>query len=167
MAGRLIPKNSVLMVSIGGSIGKAAIVDRDISCNQQINSVTPVPCIEPNFVLMAIKSSDFQTEVMRRAAQGTLPIISKAKWETIGIPIPPFNEQRRIVTKVRQLTTLVDQLDAELTALRAAATSIVTAVVGELSNNALAVEGRFVGFKLEEGARRFPNHGAELDFKTG
>ena len=40
-AGRSIPKNSVLMVSIGGSIGKTAIVDRDVSCNQQINSVSP------------------------------------------------------------------------------------------------------------------------------
>lgn len=39
--GRLIPKNSVLMVCIGGSRGKCYYTDRDVSCNQQINTITP------------------------------------------------------------------------------------------------------------------------------
>lgn len=132
-AGRRIPKNSVLMVSIGGSIGKTAIVDRDVSCNQQINSVSPAECIDPRFVLMAIRSADFQSEVMNRAAQGTLPIISKGKWETIRIPIPPLAEQRRIVSKVDQLMALVGQLEAQLTTSRSSAEELMEAVVAELT----------------------------------
>ena len=38
---RFIEKNSILMVCIGGSIGKHAINDRNITCNQQINTITP------------------------------------------------------------------------------------------------------------------------------
>jgi type I restriction enzyme S subunit len=132
-AGRLIPKNSVLMVSIGGSIGKTAIVDRHVSCNQQINSVSAAECIEPRFVLTALRSGDFQNEVMSRAAQGTLPIISKGKWETIRIPIPPQAEQRRIVTKVDQLMALVDELETQLAASRATAEKLMEAVVAELT----------------------------------
>jgi type I restriction enzyme, S subunit len=132
-AGRLIPKGSVIMVSIGGSIGKTAIVDRNVSCNQQINSVTPAECVEPRFVLSAIRSRGFQEEVMSRAAQSTLPIISKSKWETIRIPIPPLAEQRRIVAKVDQLMALVDRLEAQLAASRATATSLMNAVVAELT----------------------------------
>lgn len=132
-AGRLIPKNSVLMVSIGGSIGKTAIVGRDVSCNQQINSVSPAQCIEPRFVLAAMRSHDFQSEVMNRAAQGTLPIISKGKWETIRIPIPPLVEQRRIVAKVDQLMALVGQLETQLAASRATAEKLMEAVVAELT----------------------------------
>jgi len=132
-AGRLIPKNSVLMVSIGGSIGKTAIVNRHVSCNQQINSVSPAECIEPRFVLTAIRSGDFQNEVMSRAAQGTLPIISKGKWETIRIPIPPQAEQRRIVAKVDQLMALVDELERQLAASETTAGKFMEAVVSELT----------------------------------
>ncbi|RQW83901.1 MAG: hypothetical protein EHM79_14995, partial [Geobacter sp.] len=132
-AGRLIPRDSILMVSIGGSIGKTALVNRDVSCNQQINSVTPAACIEPRFILAAIRSQDFQNEVINRAAQCTLPIISKSKWETIRIPIPPLAEQRRIVAKVNQLMGLVDQLESQLTASRASAANLMDAIVVELT----------------------------------
>lgn len=38
---RLIQKDSVLMVCIGSTIGKTNVVDREVCCNQQINTVTP------------------------------------------------------------------------------------------------------------------------------
>jgi type I restriction enzyme S subunit len=132
-AGRLIPKSSILMVSIGGSIGKTAIVDRDVSCNQQINSVSPAECIAPRFVLAAIRSAAFQSEVMNRAAQGTLPIISKGKWETIRIPVPPAEEQRRIVASAEALMALVDQLEIQLAAAQKAAKSLFEAFVVQLT----------------------------------
>ena len=70
---------------------------------------------------------------MNRAAQGTLPIISKGKWETIRIPIPPQPEQRRIVAKVDQLMALVDELETQLAASRATAEKLMEAVVAELT----------------------------------
>ena len=39
--GRVVPKNSILQVCIGGSIGKCAIVNKPTTFNQQINSITP------------------------------------------------------------------------------------------------------------------------------
>jgi type I restriction enzyme S subunit len=131
--GRLIPRNSILMVSIGGSIGKTAFVNRDVSCNQQINCISPVKCIDARFLFIAMSASDFQDEVMNRAAQGTLPIISKSKWETIPVPIPPLPEQRRIVAKVDQLMALVDQLEVQLAEARGKAAALLDAVVAELS----------------------------------
>ena len=70
---------------------------------------------------------------MNRAAQGTLPIISKGKWETIQIPIPPFAEQRRIVAKVDQLMAIVDQLETQLGDSRATGTNLLEAVIAELA----------------------------------
>lgn len=40
--GRLIQSGSVMMVCIGGSIGKSGICSMDVSCNQQINTITPL-----------------------------------------------------------------------------------------------------------------------------
>ncbi|MGI6153575.1 MAG: restriction endonuclease subunit S, partial [Christensenellaceae bacterium] len=39
--GRLIIAPAVVMVCIGGSIGKCFYTDKNISCNQQINAITP------------------------------------------------------------------------------------------------------------------------------
>jgi type I restriction enzyme S subunit len=119
------------MVSIGGSIGKTVIVDRDVSCNQQINIVTPAECINPRFVLNAVRSPDFQKQVMARAAQGTLPIISKSKWETISIPIPPLAEQHRIVAKVDELTGLCDQMEFQLIETDSTRRSLLGAMLRE------------------------------------
>ena len=39
---RRVPAGSVLMVCIGATIGKCGYCDRDVTTNQQINSLTPV-----------------------------------------------------------------------------------------------------------------------------
>ncbi|MGB9938904.1 restriction endonuclease subunit S [Methanosarcina sp.] len=111
-SGRLIPKNSVLMVCIGGSIGKTCLVDRNVSCNQQINAISPFSSVDCKFITFVFKSRYFQDQVLEKASIGTLPIINKSKWEQISVPLPPLAEQKRIVTKVDELMTLCDKLEA-------------------------------------------------------
>lgn len=48
------------------------------------------------------------------------------------VPLPPLAEQRRIVAKVDQLMTLVDQLETQLAASRATGAKLVDAMVSEL-----------------------------------
>jgi type I restriction enzyme S subunit len=49
------------------------------------------------------------------------------------VPIPPISEQRRIVARVDQLMSLVDQLETQLSASRTAGEKLLEAVVAELS----------------------------------
>jgi len=111
LKGRLIRAGSVLMVCIGGSIGKVNYIEKDCSCNQQINTITPFLNLSSKLVNYFMRSPYFQNEIISRAPQTTLPILSKGKWEVILFPLPPLNEQKRIVDKVDKLMALCDELE--------------------------------------------------------
>ena len=49
------------------------------------------------------------------------------------VPFPPLAEQRRIVAKVEQLMALVDALETQLSASRATAANLLSALVAELT----------------------------------
>ncbi len=62
---------------------------------------------------------------------GTLPIISKGKWEILPIPLPPLAEQHRIVAKVDELMALCDRLEAQLTAAQKESSRLLEALLHE------------------------------------
>ena len=105
--GRLIPSNSVIMVCIGGSTGKCALTDRDISCNQQINTASPCKWVLPQY-LFFFMTSDYFFKTVRANATGTAtPIINRSTWENLVIPIPPLAEQKRIVAKINEIFAML------------------------------------------------------------
>ncbi|ODA34953.1 restriction endonuclease subunit S [Planctopirus hydrillae] len=122
----------ILMVCIGGSIGKAALCREPLGFNQQINSVRLRHDL-PEFVHLAVTSAYFQEQVLTNASGSATPIINKGKWERIPVPIPPLAEQRRIVAKVEQLMALVDALETQLAASRTTAANLLSALVAELT----------------------------------
>jgi type I restriction enzyme S subunit len=126
---RLIRGHSVLMVCIGSSIGKVNVTDRDICCNQQINAVSPYLELLTTFISFALKADYFQKLVLANAGMGTLPIISKGKWELLPVPIPPIPEQQRIVAKVDELMALCDRLEMQLTTAQTEGSRLLEAVL--------------------------------------
>ncbi len=108
----------ILMVCIGGSIGKSAIVLERCAFNQQINSVRPAAGAA-NFFHLVLQSSYFQKVVLDRATGSATPIINRSKWESISVPIPPVEEQERIVARVDELFELLRRTSIEIIASQA------------------------------------------------
>lgn len=95
---RRVPAGSVMMVCIGATIGKCGFSERDVTTNQQINSLMPAKGVSGKFVYYQMLTDDFQRRVMLSSAQATLPIINKSKWGVLTITFPAsLAEQQRIV----------------------------------------------------------------------
>ena len=110
---RVIKANSVLMCCIG-SVGKTGFTFNNVTCNQQINTLTPYDDYNPRFVYYALISPIFQQKVIKIAnsAKATLPIISKGKWEVLEIPVPPLSEQQSIVDYLDSTFAKIDAMKA-------------------------------------------------------
>ena len=108
--GRVSEKKSILQVCIGGSIGKCAINSVDVSYNQQINAITPLIC-NYLYVYYLMDSRFFLVSMTHKATGTATPIINKSSWESIIIPLPPLEEQKRIVAKIEELMPYVDKYD--------------------------------------------------------
>ncbi|MCG3652699.1 restriction endonuclease subunit S [Aliarcobacter butzleri] len=130
--GRLIEKDSILMVCIGGSIGKHAMTNQVISCNQQINTITVYPELSTQYVYWAMASQYFQNTVINQAGGSATPIINKLKWSSIPIPVPPYNEQQRIVEKINQLMALCDDLEKQIENSSSKQTQLLNAIMSNL-----------------------------------
>jgi len=96
--GRKMESGSILMVCIGATIGKVGFAEREVSCNQQINSLKVKKEFEPKFIYYAMTSKEFQEKVLLegKGAQATLPIINKSKWENLTISFPKSKTEQKI-----------------------------------------------------------------------
>ena len=106
---RPTPKGTILQVCIGGTIGKCAITDREVTFNQQINGLTPIFSLSE--YLFAVFSSDYFYKKITGNSTGTAtPIINKRAWELLPIPLPPLAEQKRIVAAIEKMLPLCEKL---------------------------------------------------------
>lgn len=129
---RLIPKNSIMMVCIGGSIGKLAINNRDVACNQQINTVTPYSDIDLKYLFAVLQSSYFQNHVLSNASGSATPIINKQKWGSIPIPIPPYEIQKRISKRIDDLFKLCSDLENKIELSSKKQSQLLNAVLAQV-----------------------------------
>ena len=100
---RLLPPDSILVNCIG-NIGKVAFSRVACCTNQQINSIVPnIQLVEPKFVYWSILSPIFQDRLQSNSSATTVSIINKGRFSALEIPLPPLNEQRRIVDKLERI----------------------------------------------------------------
>ena len=146
--GRIVPKNTILQVCIGGSIGKCAIRDKPVTFNQQINSITPYLC-NVAFVHIVLQSEYFRQAIMDKATGTATPIINRGNWENLLFPLPPINEQDRIVANITELTHFLGIYSNKQEELNALNTNMYQRVKKAILQE--AIQGKLVPQIAEEG----------------
>ena len=149
--GRVVPKNTILQVCIGGSIGKCAITHKSVAFNQQINSITPYLC-NVEFVHIILQSEYFRLAIMDKATGTATPIINRGNWETLLFPLPPISEQKRIVTKIKELTHLLNVYSKKQEELNTLNTNINQCMKKSILQE--AIQGRLVPQIVKEGTAK-------------
>ncbi|MCA4611177.1 restriction endonuclease subunit S [Bacteroides xylanisolvens] len=91
---RSLPKGSVLVTCIGSTIGKTGMATKEMSTNQQINSIIVNDNNDNEFVYYAIQSA-FPRYLSSIAVQA-VPIISKSAFELLPNKRPCLQEQKEI-----------------------------------------------------------------------
>lgn len=104
----IIPKDTTLIIGIGGTAGKIGFVERECSCNQQITAIISNKVVNKYIMYWMIANTKFLKET---AMYTTLPIINN---ETLGryLFINPnsTNEERLIVDYLDKKCSDIDKL---------------------------------------------------------
>lgn len=112
---RLNPAGSVLVAMYGtGTVGNIGMLGIPSTTNQACCACVTDPELVVNWYLFYVLMA-FRYLLIKLAAGTTnLQNLSKSKIEKIWIPLPPLDEQRRIVAKLDELLPEVDKLGSLL-----------------------------------------------------
>ena len=103
---RMNKVGDVLIAMYGATIGKVAIVGKELATNQACCACTPFG-IYNYFLFFFLMGS--QIDFIKKGEGGAQPNISREKLVSHLMPIPPLTEQYRIVEKIQYLLPLVEK----------------------------------------------------------
>lgn len=132
MSGFLIEPGEIIMVMVGGTIGKTTIVDESILpalLNQNMWRIRSFGAVlSSKFEYLLVKNMNQFIEGLTQSTHGHFAM---SDYEKRVFPLPPLAEQHRIVAKVDVLMALCDQLEASLTATVATRRRLLDALLAE------------------------------------
>lgn len=109
-------KNDVLIVSVGGTIGRSTVMNDDV----EFAIVRSVALIKPfikqmaNYIKFILDSPILQKEINGRSWGTAQPCLYINQIKELTIPLPPLAEQNRIVQKLDELMQYCNELEASI-----------------------------------------------------
>jgi type I restriction enzyme, S subunit len=129
-----------ILISLVGTIGKVLVLPESIEegiINPRLLKFSlDLSLVYPQFIKILLGSSYVIDYFEEKSHGGTMNILNLSILRELPIPLPPIAEQRRIVAKVDQLISLIDQYEAQLTASRKMGEKLLSAMVAELTAEA-------------------------------
>ena len=98
---KVAPAGSTMVCCIGATIGKMGFLEMDAAFNQQINSITWGPDIEPVYGYVGM--TFYSERIAQAGTSTTLPILKKSLFSSIDFPVPEAQLQKRYGASVREI----------------------------------------------------------------
>ncbi len=159
---KLAPKGSTLVCSEGGSAGrKVGLLREDVHYGNKLFAITGDDNVLPEIVYYFCQTADFVEQFQARKT-GLIGGVSLSKFKTIKMPIPPLEDQRRIVAVLEEafegLTRARAHAEANLQAARELfdnfATGIFSQIIEEHGQTTLVEVCEFV----KDGTHQTPTY---------
>jgi len=120
----------ILYSKIRPNLNKLTLIDFEGLCSADMYPIRAK--INTNFLCLYMLSSYFVEQTVADDNRVAMPKVNQERLNSISVPVPPLEEQKRIVTKVDQLMTLCDQLEQQLTQSYSDAEKLMQATVKSL-----------------------------------
>ena len=112
---KVFPAGTVV-ASCSASLGTYAIAEQPVITNQTFIGLVCGSKIENKYLLYLLTT--MTGAIKKLASTGTIPYVSREKFERLLVPVPPLEVQREIVSSLDKFTQLEAELEAELEARR-------------------------------------------------
>lgn len=132
---KLYPKNSILLIGIGATLGKVAITNDVSFSNQQINAIVFNSSVNPLFGLYYLDS--IKDQIRNESNASTMAILNQSKTKDLLVVRPPKEEQEQIADFIEsneiKLGKLKESIETQIQKLREYRQSIISeAVTGKI-----------------------------------
>ena len=104
----------LLIARTGGTIGKSYLVDNLPICAvfaSYLIRIIPSSSIQPKYFKLFLNSPLYWNQLYAKSMGTGQPNVNGTSLRSLIVPLPPLEEQKRIVVKVDQLMVLCDQLE--------------------------------------------------------
>ncbi|MDY6929964.1 MAG: restriction endonuclease subunit S [Pseudomonadota bacterium] len=135
MANTHVFPNDILLNITGASLGRCTVVPTELEMANVSQHVTIIRTIDPlnqSYLHYLILSPYVQSLVWGRQVGMAREGLSKKVLEQFEIPLPPLEEQHRIVQKVDELMALCDRLEQQTSDQLEAHETLVDTLLGSL-----------------------------------
>lgn len=147
-----IAKKGDILISVRAPVGPTNLCDTESCIGRGLAAIRPLGGIDSKFILYLLRSKE--SEIADKGTGTTFKAISRKTLESLDTSLPPLTEQHRIVAKIEELFSELDNGVAQLQQVQAQLKSYRQSVLKH------AFEG-----KLTEGWRKAnpqPTSAAEL-----
>jgi len=132
-----IEKTDIYMTIVGGTIGKCGVVPEKFhKMNLTENAAKITPILSNKLYLLKCLESNFcQNQFLKKTKQVAVQKMSLTRFGLTILPLPPLEEQKAIVQKVKTLMQKCDALEQEITQSEKHANMLMQAVLKEAFEN--------------------------------
>ena len=120
---RKLPGGSVLVTCIGSTIGKIGIASKEMTSNQQINSIIAYDSINNEFIYYSLLKN-FK-KYLNLVSSQAVPILNKSQFEKLVISVPHIEEQQKIAEVLSCADELTEQVKNKILLLKITKTSLL------------------------------------------
>jgi type I restriction enzyme S subunit len=104
----LCKEGDVIYSKIRPALRKVALADEDCLCSADMYALRPSERLLPQYLQYFLLSEDFSTWAELESARVAMPKINRETLSAIRIPVPPIQEQERIISEIRRGTERID-----------------------------------------------------------